>query len=71
MERILREEGGVTGGWDERDHERFLRYRTQHPGQPRVYISKTAGPPRMQRERERERERKIDRERERKIDRER
>ena len=47
VERILREEGGVTGGWDERDHERFLRYRTQHPGQPRAYILKTAGPRRQ------------------------
>jgi hypothetical protein len=43
VEKILREEGGVTGGWDERDHERFLRYRTQHPGQLRVYVMKTAG----------------------------
>ena len=42
VERILREEGGTTGGWEERDHERFLRYRTQHRGQPHVYIQKTS-----------------------------
>lgn len=42
VERMLQEEGGTTGGWDERDHERFLRYRTQHRGRPDIYIAKTA-----------------------------
>jgi len=42
VERLLAEEGGATGGWDTRDHDRFLRYRTQHKGQREVYCAKTA-----------------------------
>eukprot|EP00802_Teleaulax_amphioxeia_P011061 Tamp_11091.p1 GENE.Tamp_11091~~Tamp_11091.p1 ORF type:complete len:511 (-),score=143.10 Tamp_11091:426-1760(-) len=42
VDRILREEGGSTGGWDDVDHERFLRYRTQFKGQPHIYCAKTA-----------------------------
>ncbi|KAJ1489089.1 hypothetical protein T484DRAFT_1781122 [Baffinella frigidus] len=42
VERLLAEEGGVTGGWDMRDHDRFLRYRTQFKGQRQVYCEKTA-----------------------------
>ena len=42
VDRILREEGGSTGGWDDGDHERFLRYRTMFKGQPHVYCAKTA-----------------------------
>ncbi|EKX37378.1 hypothetical protein GUITHDRAFT_116491 [Guillardia theta CCMP2712] len=42
VDRILKEEGGSTGGWDDADHERFLRYRTQFKGQPHIYCAKTA-----------------------------
>jgi len=42
VDRILKEEGGSTGGWDDVDHERFLRYRTQFKGQPHIYCAKTA-----------------------------
>lgn len=42
VERMLREEGGATGGWDERDHERFLRYRTQCRDRPEIYCARTA-----------------------------
>ena len=42
VDRILKEEGGSTGGWSDGDHERFLRYRTQYRGQPHVYCVKTA-----------------------------
>ena len=42
VDRILKEEGGSTGGWDDADHERFLRYRTQFKGLPHIYCAKTA-----------------------------
>eukprot|EP00277_Geminigera_cryophila_P009580 CAMPEP_0179406676 /NCGR_PEP_ID=MMETSP0799-20121207/1036_1 /TAXON_ID=46947 /ORGANISM="Geminigera cryophila, Strain CCMP2564" /LENGTH=462 /DNA_ID=CAMNT_0021177785 /DNA_START=72 /DNA_END=1461 /DNA_ORIENTATION=+ len=42
VDRILKEHGGSTGGWDDTDHERFLRYRTQFKGQPHVFCAKTA-----------------------------